>query len=255
MTPPRPKAGAIANAPPSTLAKRYLLAYNVVMTAGWMVILFRLVRAVAQSDQLAIMDVYSEVSLPLQIFQTAAILEVLHSALRIIRAPLLTTALQVASRLLLVWGVCAIVPEVRATTTFESMVLAWSLTEIPRYFYFAVSSVMTAVPFWVVYLRYSTFLPLYPLGAGSEWLNLYQALPFIRESKLLTFSLPNRYNLIFDYFWFSVLVLLLYIPGLPYMYLHMMRQRAKYIGPSKPSSSASASTTTSHIRSDVTKTE
>lgn len=114
---------------------------------------------------------------------------------------------------------------------------------------------MTQVPFWIVYLRYSTFMPLYPLGAGSEWLTLYQALPIIRQTRLLTIYLPNRFNVIFDYFWFSVSVLCLYIPGLPYMYSHMMRQRGKYIVPNKPVSNTSVSTTTSEVRSETTKTE
>ena len=38
--------------------------------------------------------------------QTVALLEVLHVLLGLLRSALPTTALQVASRLLLVWGVC-----------------------------------------------------------------------------------------------------------------------------------------------------
>ncbi|CAN8073541.1 unnamed protein product [Agarophyton chilense] len=206
------------------MATRYLFAYNAVMTAGWSIVLLRLLQALVNRS-----SVYDAVNLPLAIFQTAAVLEIVHSLTGIIRAPVATTALQVTSRLILVWGISHLVVSVRSNLSFTTMVLAWALTEIPRYLYFTVSSVATHVPYWLTYLRYSTFLPLYPLGASSEWFTMYAALPYMRHSKLLSISLPNRYNFAFDYHVCAIIILALYIPGLPHMYFHMLRQRRKYI--------------------------
>lgn len=203
---------------------RYLLIYNVSMTAGWIVILARLVEALIRGEV-----VYDNVRLPLQLFQTGAILEVLHAITGIVRTSAMTTALQVASRLTLVWGVADPVVRIRDQLSFTTMVLAWSLTEIPRYFYFSVSAATSYVPYWVTFIRYSTFLPLYPMGATSEWVTLYLALDDIRNSHLFSISLPNRFNFAFDYYSCCVLILALYIPGLPYMYSHMLRQRRKYV--------------------------
>ena len=46
--------------------------------------------------------------------QTAAILEILHSALGWVRSPVMTTAMQVASRIVLVWGIADQYPSVRS---------------------------------------------------------------------------------------------------------------------------------------------
>lgn len=207
-----------------TLAARYLLLYNVTMTGGWLLVLLRLVQAVVRGQA-----VYDAVQLPLKVFQTGAVLEIVHAATRLIRSSPMTTAFQVGSRLMLVWGVVEPVVAVRAVPQFTTMVLAWSLTEIPRYFYFSVAALTSQVPFWVTVTRYSTFLPLYPLGAGSEWLTLYSALPYIEKVRPFSMTMPNRFNFAFDYYLYCVGSLALYIPGLPYMYSHMLHQRRKYV--------------------------
>lgn len=197
------------------------------MTAGWLLVLVRLTRALIHGT-----DVYTAVIRPLKLFQTGALLEILHSLTRLIRAPPSTTALQVSSRLMLVWGVANAVAQVRANTSFATMVFAWSLTEIPRYFYFSVAAASSIVPYWLTWIRYTTFLPLYPLGASSEALTLFAALPYIQSSAIFSLHLPNRYNFAFDYYTFCIVTLVMYLPGLPYMYMHMIKQRTKYVNPS-----------------------
>ncbi|CDF36729.1 enoyl-CoA hydratase [Chondrus crispus] len=194
------------------------------MTAGWSIVLLRLLRALISSE-----PVYPAVRLPLALSQTGAILEVVHALSGLVRASAATTLLQVSSRLMLVWGVLDLVPEVRLAPTVTSMVLAWSLTEIPRYLYFSVAAATTQIPPGLTWLRYSTFIPLYPLGAGSEAATLYAALPYIEAARPLSVYMPNRVNFAFDYYYMCVLVLVNYLPGLPYMFAHMLRQRKKYV--------------------------
>lgn len=73
----------------------------------------------------------------------------------IVRAPLLTTAMQVASRFVLVWG---IVDQFPATTAFDplysSMLFAWSATEVIRYSYFAINLYFKDVPDFLLWLRW-----------------------------------------------------------------------------------------------------
>lgn len=90
----------------------------------------------------------------------------------LVRAPVLTTVMQVASRFLLVWGVTFFFPTVAITSTaYSSMLVAWSVTEMIRYSYFAVNLVYGSTPAFLTWLRYNTFFVLYPLGIASEcWL-------------------------------------------------------------------------------------
>lgn len=57
------------------------------------------------------------------------------------------------------------------------MILAWSMTEVIRYAFYALSLVLGTVPRILVYLRYTTFYVLYPVGASSEALLILSSLP------------------------------------------------------------------------------
>ena len=102
--------------------------------------------------------------------QTFAVLEILHSLVGLVRAPLVTTAMQVASRLLLVWGVMypfgmlglggdVIVGTGGGNTgaldaklgdyAFAGCLGAWGVTECIRYGFFALQVSGLGVPgFW-----------------------------------------------------------------------------------------------------------
>lgn len=78
--------------------------------------------------------------------------------------------MQVASRILLVWGVTYPFPELAASPAYTTMLLAWSVTEVIRYSYFGMN-VAASPPDALVWLRYNTFFVLYPMGILSEvWL-------------------------------------------------------------------------------------
>lgn len=65
--------------------------------------------------------------------QTLALLEPIHIILGLVRSSLPTTVIQVASRLILVWGVLGQFPNTQSSPFYATMVLAWSITEVVRY--------------------------------------------------------------------------------------------------------------------------
>jgi len=96
--------------------------------------------------------------------------------LGIVRAPVFTTAMQVASRVILVW---AIVDQFPAATSkslaYSTMLLAWSATEVVRYSYF-VFNLNGSVPGFLTWLRYNGFFLLYPMGISSEMFLVYMSI-------------------------------------------------------------------------------
>ena len=94
----------------------------------------------------------------------------------LVRSPLLTTMMQVSSRLLLVWAVINRYPSSTASSPFySSMLLAWSVTEVIRYSYFVWNLQGNGVPRVVTWLRYNTFYVLYPIGISSECVLIWKA--------------------------------------------------------------------------------
>ena len=115
------------------------------------------------------------------------------SATGIVRAGFFTTVLQVASRFVLVW---AIVEQFPDTTTvspaYISMLLAWAATEMIRYSYFTCKIAFAEVPGILTWLRYNTFVLLYPIGILSEvWLIILATGP-AKEKQWLNVSMDKH---------------------------------------------------------------
>ena len=68
-------------------------------------------------------------------------------------------------------------------------------------------------PYPLLWLRYSAFIPLYPLGVASELTMASLALPVIRVKRPLTLDMPNSLNWGFDYYYFCWLAIACYLPG------------------------------------------
>ncbi len=70
------------------------------------------------------------------------------------------------------------------------------------------------MPFpWLLWARYSAFLPLYPLGVASELTMVWLALSTLRRERPWSIAMPNACNFGFDYFWTCMLIVVAYMPG------------------------------------------
>ncbi|KAF9736917.1 hypothetical protein PMIN06_010679 [Paraphaeosphaeria minitans] len=203
---PEPSAAAI-------MKKQYLISYNAISATLWFGVLARVVMHAA-AEGVENGAVYQNLEQYTRIVQTGAGLEVLHSLLGLVRAPFFTTAMQVASRLILVWVVGYQFPQTtKYSPAYSSMLLAWSITEVIRYSYF-VFVLTNGVPKLWTWLRYNTFLILYPLGVASETWLIYRAIP--PASKL-----DEKYG------WALWALLATYIPGFYMLFTYMLKQRKK----------------------------
>nr|VZH92200.1 unnamed protein product [Spirometra erinaceieuropaei] len=174
----------------------------------------------------------NDVGFFLQIFQTLALLEVLHACLRLVRSSPLTTIIQISSRIFVVWGVLYLYPEVKGhSQALRMMVVSWCLAEITRYFYYF-ACLLLKPPYPLTYLRYSLFMILYPTGILGEILLISFSLPYVSKHSPIDFPMPNRLNVALHGYYVYWTVLLMYLPFSPVMYKHMLAQRRKVLGSS-----------------------
>lgn len=82
----------------------YLVLYNSFALLGWaylwyLQVSFYVTGYGSETDAIRYRktDFWKTVEIPLKIVQTSALLEILHSALRLVRSPVMTTAIQGAS--------------------------------------------------------------------------------------------------------------------------------------------------------------
>lgn len=186
--PPSTTVAPQTPAPPSSPIKNaYLIVYNALSAIAWGLVLQSTVLTLFESGPSIVYLTTGEFT---KWTQTAAAMEIIHSLFGkpstslskpmfftntndtektgIVRAPLLTTLMQVSSRFLLVWGVVHLYPHLAIESpTYSSMLIAWSVTEVIRYSYFALS-LSGYTPRLLTWLRYNTFFILYPIGILSE---------------------------------------------------------------------------------------
>ncbi|KAK3166908.1 hypothetical protein OEA41_010033 [Lepraria neglecta] len=188
---------------------QYLTAYNLICAVLWTAVLGRVILLV---PLVGFENVAGGVGEFAKWTQTLAVLEIVHSALGLVRSPLSTTAMQVSSRLLLIWGVVNRYPAATAPSPFySSMLLAWSVTEVIRYSYFVWNLRGNGVPGFVTWLRYNTFYVLYPIGISSECSLIWKA-SWVAE---------------WPVWWVFWGVLGVYVPGSYILFTHMIAQRRK----------------------------
>lgn len=200
--------------------KRWLVAYNSISASLWLVVLFNTVFLSASLGQ---PFVFEKTNIFLTVIQSLAVVEIINAATGVVKSPLITTATQVFSRLLIVWGVMQFLPESPANRhwAYITLNLLWSITEVIRYSYYAANLLgPDAVPYYLTWLRYSTFWVLYPTGVASE-------------ISMIVLSLGEAESVYGAWLkWVLVVVVATYAPGFYALYTYMIKQRKKVLGKS-----------------------
>jgi very-long-chain (3R)-3-hydroxyacyl-CoA dehydratase len=201
----------------SNMRQGYLFLYNMVQWGGWVMIFLDFVQQKGYlTDQGQVM---------LYTFQLLAILEFFHALLGIVRTSPITTFIQVFGRLQVLLIHHNIVPEARDSVGNVFMIAAWSCVEIVRYLFLALN-VIGVAPYPLLWLRYSLFYILYPIGVYGEMKVIYDSLDRIESENFLSYNLPNAWNIPFSFAtYLRVFLYVLYIPGLVNQYTYMMKQR------------------------------
>uniref|UniRef100_A0A183C0U8 Very-long-chain (3R)-3-hydroxyacyl-CoA dehydratase n=1 Tax=Globodera pallida TaxID=36090 RepID=A0A183C0U8_GLOPA len=193
----------------------YLLGYNTVQYFGWGYILVSTALGLANGRPFP--ELYKNVELQLKIFQTAAILEIVHSLVGLVRSPVFTTVVQVFSRVTVLWLILDTIETSRVSVGVPMLLLAWSITEVVRYSFYALN-LLNSVPYALTWMRYTFFIALYPMGAGGEVLTMIAALDEIARRKHFTIEMPNSWNMSFNFYYVVIALCLIYLPGFPKLY-------------------------------------
>ena len=188
--------------------KYYLAAYNVVAFIFWALYLFSFITSgfVLTTSGLLLLN----------IAQGLAVLEVVHALLKWVKSPVGSTLAQVTSRLLVVVLINVFIQEAPLASVLKTGVaicsFAWGITELVRYsFYFL--SLFNIQPVWLLWMRYTFFIVLYPLGVTGEWIIL--AAPLFVQG----FSISG-------YTVFLIVAFAAYTYYFPILYKYMWKQRS-----------------------------
>lgn len=86
----------------------------------------------------------------------------------------------------------------------------------------------------LTWLRYTIWMPLYPLGFYCEAVIIYRSITFIDEIPRYTVSMPNDLNFTFHFATFlRIYLLTMLVPGMYTMLSYMYKARVKKLGKGK----------------------
>lgn len=214
----------------------YVTWYNAWLAGAWTRILYLLCTSVWNGKDR--IETYDGLRNELLLAQTLAVMEVVHAALGIVRSSAFLTAMQVASRLVVVWAVLQSVPSSQNAElvvvngalqlNVVSLLLAWSITEIIRYTFYMLKE-LEALPYMLLWMRYTAFILLYPIGVASELVLAWSAWNHATKHGGPSIKMPNAWNFGIDFSACILAFMAAYLYGFPMLYMHMIRQRKKVL--------------------------
>uniref|UniRef100_A0A803KS32 Very-long-chain (3R)-3-hydroxyacyl-CoA dehydratase n=1 Tax=Chenopodium quinoa TaxID=63459 RepID=A0A803KS32_CHEQI len=182
------------------LSNLYLFTYNFAQTIGWAVALIQIL--IGFTSTKSFNGAFASSGQIICLLQKAAFLEVIHGALGIVPSGVLLPLMQWGGRSHYLLAIAGKIVELQTSPSIFITFVAWSISEIIRYSNYALSCIGDC-PYWSTYVRYTVFIPLYPVGVAGEthslsvrkvvvnsvdfhisvWL-MYQALTYIKEKDL-----------------------------------------------------------------------
>lgn len=204
----------------------YLVLYNLLQAGLYIYITSVLLSRLVFLRTGAFPVAYDAVSDVLASCQLAAFLEVVHPLIGIVKTGVMAPFMQVFGRNLVLFLVVVPNEELHKQATVFGLFFVWSLIEVIRYPFYA-SQVLGIKIEPLIWLRYTMWIPLYPLGILFEGTLIWQAIPLLDKSERFSVNLPNVLNFGFSFSWFLRVYLVFLVAGGCYMMKHMyiLRQR------------------------------
>lgn len=219
----------------SSLAKAYLIIYNCILLTLCVVAVIKMLSFNIVSngiDGFPKAGTFEKGSPFVKILFIAQYLEIVHTAIGLTKGSPIICAIQVLARSLVYFAFLDSEPRVHNNKSSGLMLIVWCLGDIARYPFYILK--LLNVQFYpVVWLRYSSWILLYPMGFILEGIVAYNNWNYLEESGTLSYSMPNQFNFAFHMSTF----LYYYIPALPLggfvMMSYMKSQRDKVLASSK----------------------
>ncbi|XP_043379502.1 very-long-chain (3R)-3-hydroxyacyl-CoA dehydratase 3 isoform X2 [Chelonia mydas] len=164
--------------------------------------------------------------------QMLAFIEILNSLVGIVRSPFIPSFLQVLGRNFVLFIVLGNVEEMQSKAVVFFVFYCWSITELFRYPFYMLSCIDIE---WklLTWIRYTIWIPLYPLGTLAEAVCLIQAIPFFSETGKFSFTLPYPMSITIKFSFFLQIYLIMLFLGLFINLRHLYKQRKQHLGSKK----------------------
>ncbi|CAK9808848.1 Very-long-chain (3R)-3-hydroxyacyl-CoA dehydratase [Anthophora quadrimaculata] len=203
--------------------KVYLIIYNLCQFVGFTYILIVMGIIYSRDGPASIKETYRTVGNAMKFIQLLQFLEVLHSLFGYTKSSTLMSLVQVGGRIFILFTMIEAEPRMQTKPVVFYLFFVWSTVEVFRYPYYITQLLKIEISF-LTWLRYTIWMPLYPLGFLCEGIMILRNIPYFEETQKFTVSLPNSWNFAFHFPSFLKIYLLIFCLPLIYMLMSRMNQ-------------------------------
>lgn len=208
----------------------YLVLYNLLQFIGFLYIIIVMSIQYYRDGASSIPDTFKNVGNAIKFCQLLQYLEVMHPIFGYTRGGALVPFLQVTGRSFVLFIMIDYEERMQTKPVVFYLFYVWSLIEIVRYPYY-LSQLLKFEFKLLTWLRYTIWIPLYPLGVLCEFIIILRNIPYFSETNRFSMELPNKWNFTFHMPTFLyIYLLLLILPGIYFMMTHMSAVRSKKLG-------------------------
>lgn len=210
--------------------KVYLILYNLFQFVGFMYILIVMAIRWSRDGPASMPGTYEVVGNAYKFVQLIQYLEVMHPLFGYTKGGALVPFMQVTGRAFVLFAMIDNEPRMMTKPVVFYLFIIWAIIEIVRYPYY-LSQLLKIEISILTWLRYSLWIPLYPLGVLCEGIIILRNIPYFEETKRFNLAMPNNINMSFHMPTFMYLYLIfLILPGIFFVMTHMQTTRAKKLG-------------------------
>ncbi|KAL4710959.1 hypothetical protein ACJJTC_017924 [Scirpophaga incertulas] len=210
--------------------KVYLALYNLFQFVGYTYILAVMAVRYVKLEYESVNDTYEHVGSAMKFLQLMQYLEVMHPMFGYTRGGVFTPFLQVSGRAFVLFFNIEAEPRMQSKPVVFYLFVIWSCIELVRYPFY-ISQIYKKEIGILTWLRYSMWIPLYPLGFLCESVVILRNIPYFEETQRFTVSLPNEWNFAFHMPTFLRMHLLMLSAAGLFLMKHMYKLRSVKLKP------------------------
>lgn len=209
----------------------YLIFYNLSMFIGFIYILIVIGIRYYRDGNKSVEGTYTAVGDAFKFCQLLQYLEVMHPLFGYTKGSPLLPFIQITGRafvLFLMIDQSTIGIQTKPVVFY--LFLCWSLIEVIRYPYYIISLLKRKINL-ITWLRYTIWIPLFPLGVLFESVIILRHIPHYELTQRYSIQMPNIWNFTFDMSIFlKIYIFFFIIPGFYFIMNHLSTLRRKKLG-------------------------
>uniref|UniRef100_A0A1A8QIZ5 Very-long-chain (3R)-3-hydroxyacyl-CoA dehydratase n=2 Tax=Nothobranchius rachovii TaxID=451742 RepID=A0A1A8QIZ5_9TELE len=209
-----------------SLKTAFLFVYNLVQFLGFSWIFVNMTVRLFIFGRDSLYDTFHTMSDIMFFCQILASVEVLNAAFGVVRTALIPTFIQVIGRNFILFIILGSLEEMHHRPVVFFVFYLWSTIEIFRYPFYMLGCCNTE---WktLTWLRYTVWIPLYPLGVLAEAVAVIQSIPIFDETRLFRIPLPKVIGTSVSFSYVLHVYLIFMFLGLFINFRHLYKQRKK----------------------------